>query len=166
MAHVIPLVSGAFMSGLSVKGRIKSWEAHKCNQQFGENENTDIGKSQRLQKESNARINQVSAMRLGLAKIIEKIRILRHFERPETDCHTAEIACWIDYADNWLSKIVHQLSKSESTNCSTTYSGCENCRYGFECGHHVGWFRVESGGAACTLVLVYVSIRLSESQSV
>ena len=29
----------------------------------------------------------------------------------------------------------------------------------------MGWFRVESGGAACTLVLVYVSIRLSESVS-
>jgi len=36
--------------------------------------------------------------------------------------------------------------------------------YGFECGHHVGWFRVERGGAACTLVLVYVSIRLRDSQ--
>ena len=49
----------------------------------------------------------------------------------------------------------------------STY-GCdtalEECRYGFECGHHVGWFRVERGGASCTLVLVYVSIRLSESQ--
>jgi hypothetical protein len=41
----------------------------------------------------------------------------------------------------------------------------EECGDGFECGHHVGWFRVESGGAACTLVLVYVSIRLSESVS-
>jgi len=41
----------------------------------------------------------------------------------------------------------------------------EECRYGFECGHHVGWFRVECGGAACTLFLVYVSIRLSESVS-
>ena len=41
----------------------------------------------------------------------------------------------------------------------------EECRYGFECGHHVGWFRVEHGGAACTLVLVYVSIRLSETVS-
>ena len=40
----------------------------------------------------------------------------------------------------------------------------EECGDGFECGHHVGWFRVERGGAACTLVLVYVSIRLSESQ--
>jgi len=29
----------------------------------------------------------------------------------------------------------------------------------------VGWFRVERGGAACTLVLVYVSIRLSETVS-
>ena len=40
----------------------------------------------------------------------------------------------------------------------------EECRYGLECSHHMGWFRVECGGAACTLVLVYVSIRLSESQ--
>jgi hypothetical protein len=29
----------------------------------------------------------------------------------------------------------------------------------------VGWFRVERGGAACTLVLVYVSIRLRERVS-
>jgi hypothetical protein len=34
---------------------------------------------------------------------------------------------------------------------------------GFECGHHVGWFRVVGGRAACTLVLVYLSIRLRES---
>jgi len=35
---------------------------------------------------------------------------------------------------------------------------------GYECDHHVCWFRVERGGAACTLVLVYMSIRLSKSQ--
>jgi hypothetical protein len=49
----------------------------------------------------------------------------------------------------------------------STYSrdtALEECRYGFECSHHVGWFRVVRGGAACTLVLVYVSNRLSESQ--
>jgi hypothetical protein len=40
----------------------------------------------------------------------------------------------------------------------------EECRYRFECGHHVGCFRVECGGAVCTLVLVYVSIRLIVSQ--
>ena len=34
---------------------------------------------------------------------------------------------------------------------------------GFECGHHVGWFKVERGRATCTLVLVYVSIRLRET---
>jgi hypothetical protein len=38
------------------------------------------------------------------------------------------------------------------------------CGDGFEYSYHVGWFRVERGGAACTLVLVYVSVRLSESQ--
>jgi hypothetical protein len=29
-------------------------------------------------------------------------------------------------------------------------------------GRHVGWFRVERGGAPCILVLVYVSIRLRD----
>jgi len=43
--------------------------------------------------------------------------------------------------------------------------GGGGCGDGFECGHHVGWFRVVRGGAACTLVLVYVSIRLSETVS-
>jgi len=60
----IPLTGlGAFMSSLGVKGRTKSWEAHERNQQFGENESIDVGKSQRLRKEGNARINKVLAMR-------------------------------------------------------------------------------------------------------
>jgi len=75
MAHVIQLALGAFISSLGVKGRTMSWEAHERDQQFGENESIDIGKSQRLQKEGNAKINKVSAMRPGLAKIIEKVRI-------------------------------------------------------------------------------------------
>jgi len=75
MAHVIQLALGAFMSSLGVKGRTKSWEAHERDQQFGENESIDIGKSQKLRKEGNARINKVSAMKPDLAKIIEKVRI-------------------------------------------------------------------------------------------
>ena len=75
MAYVIQLALGAFMSSLSVTGRTKSCEAHNCDRQFGENENIDIGRSQGLRTESNARINKVSAMRLGLAKIIEKVCI-------------------------------------------------------------------------------------------
>jgi len=46
MAHVIQLALGAFMSSLSVKGHTKSWEAHERDQQFGQNESRDIGKSQ------------------------------------------------------------------------------------------------------------------------
>jgi len=109
-----------------LKGRTKSWETHQRNQQFGENENTDIGKSQRLPKEGNARINKVSAMRPGLAKTIEKVRISTYFESAETDLHIAENACCIDYADTWLSKRVHSLSKSQSPDCSTTHYGCED----------------------------------------
>jgi len=75
MAHVIQLALGAFMSSLSVKGRTKSWEAHECDQQFGENESIDIGKSRRLRKEGNARITKVSAMKPGLGNKIEKVRI-------------------------------------------------------------------------------------------
>ena len=101
MVHVIQLALGAFMSILSVKGRTMSWEAHECDQQFGVNESTDIGKSHRLRKDGNGRINKVSAMRPGLTNIIEKVRISRYFECPETDLHIAENACCIDYSDTW-----------------------------------------------------------------
>jgi len=74
MAHVIQLALGAFMGSLGVKGRTKSWEAHEHDHQFEENESIDDGKCQRLRKEGNPRINKVSAMRPGLAKIIEKVR--------------------------------------------------------------------------------------------
>jgi hypothetical protein len=107
MAHVIQLSLDAFMSSLGVTDRTKSWEAHERDQQFGENENTDIGKSQRLRKEGNARINKVSAMRSGLANIIEKIRISTYYEGAEIDLHMAENACCIDYADTWMSKRVY-----------------------------------------------------------
>ena len=63
------------MSSLGVKDRTKSWGAHERDQQFGENGSIDIRKSQRLRKEGNARIIKVSAMRPGLAKIIEKVRV-------------------------------------------------------------------------------------------
>jgi len=75
MAHIIQLALGAFMSSLCVKGRTRSREAHERDQQFGENESIDIRKSQRLRKEGNARINKVSAMRPGIAKIIGKVHI-------------------------------------------------------------------------------------------
>jgi hypothetical protein len=75
MAHVIQLALGTFMSSLGVKRRTKSWEVHECDQHFGENERTDIGKSQRLRKKGNARIHKVLAMKACLAKIIEKVRI-------------------------------------------------------------------------------------------
>jgi len=104
MAHVILLALGAFMSSLRVKGHTKSWEAHERDQQFEENEAIDIGKSQRLCKEGSARINKVSAIRPGLAKIIETVLISRYFESPETEVHTAANACCIDYADAQLSK--------------------------------------------------------------
>jgi hypothetical protein len=66
MAHDMQLALGAFISRLWVKGHTMSWEADECNQQFRENDSTDIGKRQILQKEGNARINKVSAMRWGL----------------------------------------------------------------------------------------------------
>jgi len=107
MAPVIQLASCVFMNSLGVQCRTKSWEAHKRNQQFEKNESTDIGKSQRLRNESNARINNASAMRPGLAKILEKVRISTYSESPETDLHMVENASCIDYADTWSSKQVH-----------------------------------------------------------
>jgi hypothetical protein len=97
ITHIIQLALGAFMSSLGVKGRTKSWEAHERDQQFGANESIDIGKSKRLRKEGNARISKVSAMKPGLAKIVEKVRISRYFESPETDLRIAQNACCIDY---------------------------------------------------------------------
>jgi len=107
MAHAIQLALGAFMSSLGVKGRTKSGEAHERDQQFGENESIDIGKSQGLRKEGNARINKVSAIRPGLAKIIEKVRISCYFESPEAVLHKAENACCINYANTWPPKRVY-----------------------------------------------------------
>ena len=75
MAHFIQLALGAFMSSLGVKGHTMSWEAHERNQQIRENESVDIEKSQRLPNEGNIRINKVSAIEPGLAKIIEKVYI-------------------------------------------------------------------------------------------
>jgi len=125
MAHVRQLALGAFMCSLGVKGRIKWCEPHERDQQFGVNESIDIGKSAGLPKEGNARINKVSAMKPGLSKIIEKVRISRYFENPETDSHIAVNACCIDYADTWLSKRVPWLWQSPSANRSTTCDGCE-----------------------------------------
>jgi len=107
MAHVIQLALGAFMSSLGVKGHTKSWEAHECDQQLGENESTHIGKSQRLRKQGNARINKVSATKPGLAKVIEKVRISRYSENSETDHHVAADASCVDYVDTWSSKGVY-----------------------------------------------------------
>jgi len=126
MAHVILLAIGAFMSSLGEKGRTKSWEAHERDQQFGENESTDNGQSQRLRIEGNARINKVSAMKPGLARIMETVPISWYFECPEIDIHLAKNACCIHYADTWSSTQVHWLSKRQSSDRSTTDYGCED----------------------------------------
>jgi len=136
MAHIIQLALGEFMSSLGVKGHTKSSQAHARNQQFGENKSVDIGNSQRLRKEGNARINKVSAMRPGLAKIIEKVCISRYFESPETFSHIAASACRIDCMDTWSSKWVHWLSNSQSPNSCTTCYGCEDT---LECDTGVAW---------------------------
>jgi hypothetical protein len=48
MGHIMQLALCAFMSSLGVQGRTKFWEAHEHDQQYGENDSIDIGKSQRL----------------------------------------------------------------------------------------------------------------------
>ena len=149
MAHIIQLALGAFMSSLRVKGRNKSWKAHVRAQHLWENESADIGKSQRLWKEGNARINKVSVMRPGLVKIIENLRISTHCEWPETDIHIAENACGIDYADTWLTKQVHWVSESQSADCSTTKYGCEDT------------LKVETGAAQVPLQNMWIDSRVT-----
>jgi len=125
MAHIIQLALGTFISQLAAKCRTKSWVAHEPNQQIGENESIEIGKSQWLREEGNARINKVSAMTSGVAEIIVTVRISRYCESPETDLHIAENACCTDNALTWSSKRVHSLSHCQTLHCGTTYYGCE-----------------------------------------
>jgi len=60
------------MGSLGVKVRTKCWEAHERHQHFVENESIDIGKSQRLRKEGNARIDKVSAMKPEYQRLLKK----------------------------------------------------------------------------------------------
>jgi hypothetical protein len=126
IAHFIQLALGAFISSLSVKGPTKSWESHEHTQQFGDNERIDIGKSQRLQKEGNAWIKNVLAMRPGSAKIIEKVHTSRYIESPETDHDKAVNASCIDYSNTWSLKWVLWQSKCQSLHCSTSAYGFED----------------------------------------
>jgi len=86
----------------------------------------DIVKSQWVWKEGNAKINQVSAMTPGLAKIIEKVCISWYFESRETDLHLVENAYCIDYSVTWSSKWFYWLSKSQSPSCGTSDYACED----------------------------------------
>jgi len=95
------------MRSLGVKGCTISWEAHNRDQQFGENETTDIGKSQSLRKEANARINTVSAMKPGLAEKINKVHISKYYASSGTDHYRAANGSYYDYVDTRLSKRVH-----------------------------------------------------------
>jgi len=126
MVHVMLHAVGGFLTSLGIKGCSKSWKASERNRQFGENQSTDIGKTQRHQKEANARISKLWARRSDLAKITEKVCNSRKFENPATDLHIAANTCSVDYADSGSSKRVRWLSNSNSRNRSTTYNQCEN----------------------------------------
>jgi len=126
IVNIIQHALGAFTSSLSVKRHTKSWEAHDCGQHFGENDSVDIGNSQSHGNEGNAIINKVSAMRPGLAKIIEKVWISSNSECSTTDVHIAANPCCNIYADTWSSKRVDWLPNSECTDRSTDYYGFED----------------------------------------
>jgi len=149
MAHVIQLALGAFMSSVGVNGRTTFWQAHERDQQFGGNESVDIGKSQRLNNEGNARINKVSAMEPGSAKITEKARISRYLESAETDLPMAENACCIDYANTWSSKRVHWLSKSQSPDCGTPNYGRQDT------------LKLDPGVARARLPITWIHMRVT-----
>jgi hypothetical protein len=106
MAHLIQLALSAIINSLRVNGHTKSWESHERNPRFGKNECTDTSNSQRLRKDGNAKINKVSDMQSGLAKIIKNVRFSRHLQSPETDIHITESTGCIDYITIWLRKRV------------------------------------------------------------
>jgi len=125
MAHIIQLGLGVLMNNLGVIDCTKFWEADERDKQIGENNSIDIGKSQKLWMEGNARINEVLAMRPDLAKIIEKKRMSGSSAYPQTNFHIAVTTSCLDYADTWSSKLVHWLSNSHSPNPSTVQYTCE-----------------------------------------
>jgi len=122
------------MSSVRVHGHTKSWDPHVHDQQFGMNESIGFGMSQRLQKEGNDRINKVSAMRPGLAKIIEKVHISTNVESPETDLHIAENTWCINYTENGLvlpmapDGCVRSGSRSKPNHCQIVSWCCKNTR--------------------------------------
>jgi hypothetical protein len=67
----------------------------------------------------------VLAMRPGLAKIIEKVRISWYNESPEADRHRARNDYCINYADSWSLKRVLWLSQIQSSHRGTSNCGCE-----------------------------------------
>jgi len=75
-----------------------------------------MGNSQRLRKEGNAEMNKVLAMRPCLAKIIQKVGILRYVEYPENHLQLADNAFCIDYTDTCSSKQVHCRPKANVRN--------------------------------------------------
>jgi len=118
----IQLALDALMSNLGAREHTMSCEVHEYDQQFGENECSEIGHYQRLQKEGNARINMVSAMRPGSAMTNERVCISRYFESHQTDLHIAPNARWIDNTNTGSSKRVHWLSTSQCPNrCAAIY---------------------------------------------
>jgi len=154
VAHVVQPALGVFMSSLGVKYCTKSQEAHERNQQYGENERVDIGKSQRFRNEGNARINKVSAMKPALAKIIEKVRISRYFKSAETDLYIAENACCIDYTNTWSSKRVHWPSKSQSPHHGISVYGCEDM------------FELDPGAASARISITWIHTRVAENPKI
>lgn len=107
MPHCSRVSFGAFITTIDVEGCTISWESHLRNQQFGQTETTDNAKSQRLQQERNARINNMSAMKPGLPKIIQREYISRYFDSTETDHDTAVNAGCIGYTGTMLLKQDH-----------------------------------------------------------
>jgi len=126
MAHALQLALCAFPSSHSEKRPTNSWEEHEHDQQFGENKSIDIGKSDTLRKEGNSRIDKVSAMRPGLAKMNEQVRISRYLVRPKNNLPIAANACCIDTAETWLSKEVDRLSNCQSSLRGTAYYGFDD----------------------------------------
>ena len=104
-------------------------------------------------KEGNARINKVFAMKPGLAKIIEKLRISRYFECSETDHHIAANARSVDYIHTGTSQWVYYLLKNQGTNCSPTHYGCENT------------VKFDSGVAWASLPIMRIHPRMAEGST-
>jgi len=125
MEHVIQPAQGAFMTSLGVKRCTKSWEAWAQSPIWREWKCRHWEESKTL-KRGQCKNQSGVGHETRFSKDNWESMYFKIFWKSWNDLDIAESACSIDYADTWLTKRVHWLSKTNSLHRSTTNFVCED----------------------------------------